>query len=326
MNKNPLKVVTTDQKNCDATPKRKGSSRERTQAKFDRLWLQEPERFDLSKSARELNRLDRTLDLIKETISPSGKQVVDLGCGSGFMSRMLRDAGGTVDAVDVSQIALKHLKEHDCEKITPINDYIPDSKLADSHYDIVVATELIADLDTNQYRIFFSELVRIVDSEGYVVCSTPIDIQSEDALQQFAGLATTEIDIHKWVFSYHYLQIKFLDFFKAPSRFVKGSKNKQYREKSLEKRYSLTKWWFKINSTKPLCYIWTVIKPIMSPFCKLLENSKCILMNLEKLTKFFWKDSAISHAIFIGKRKPIIPPTEKQFQPKEMKHKKQVWE
>lgn len=324
--KNPLNVVATDDKTPKKPIQNKQYSRGSSQAKFDRLWLQEPERFDVSRTARERIRIKRTLKLIDETISPSEKKIADIGCGSGVMSRKLRDKGATVDAVDVSRNALKELEKSDCERIHPIQDYMPNTKLEDDHYDIVVATELIADLDTAQYRVFFSELARIVNAEGYVVCSTPIDIQSENALQHFAELAGTEFDHLQWRFSYHYIQIKFVDFFKAPYRFVKASKDKTYREKSIHKRYSVNKWWFKINSAKPLCYLWTVIKPIMFPFLKLLENNESIVLNLEKLTKLFWKDSAISHAIFIAKRRPIVPPTQKEFQPHELKHKKQVWE
>lgn len=323
---NPLKVVSATDESPSTHSKQRKNPRAESQARFDRLWLQEPERFDVEASARERSRINRTVELIRETLPLSEKLIADLGCGSGVMSRKLRDEGATIDAVDISQNALKELQKQDYQGIHPIHDYVPNTELKGDHYDVVVAAELIADLEENQYRIFFSELARIVNAEGYVVCSTPIDIQSENALQRFAELAGTEFDQFKWVFSYHYLQIKLLDFFKAPYRFVKASNNKLYREKSLSKRFSVNKWWFKINSTAPLCYLWTVVKPLMSPFCKLLENNESVLHGLESLTKLFWKDSAISHAIFIAKRRPIIPPTEKEFQPKELKHKKQVWE
>ncbi|MEM1282549.1 MAG: class I SAM-dependent methyltransferase [Chlamydiota bacterium] len=324
--KNPLEIVSTDNKSQEKHNKNKRHSRQEAQANFDRLWLQEPERFDVTRSARERTRVQRTIQLLKDVISPKEKTVADIGCGSGVISKKLRDEGATVDAVDVSQNALKELQTKNFEGIHPIHDYMPNTNLKDSHYDIVLATELIADIPPDQYRIFFSELARVVNAEGYVICSTPIDIQSENALERFAELASTEFNITKWTFSYHYLQIKFLDFFKAPHRFVKASKNKIYREKSLNKRYSLSRWWFKINSTPPLSYLWIVIKPLMYPFCSLLEDNETVLLNLEKVTKFFWKESGISQAIFIAKRKPIIPPTEKEFQPKELKHKKQVWE
>lgn len=326
MNKNPLSILASDENHDAATPKQKSNPRQEAQAKFDRLWLIEPETFDLTEHARELSRLARTLELIEETGSLANKQVADLGCGAGVFSRMMRDAGAAVDAVDISQNALKKFTSIDSKDIRLIQDYMPHTLLEDSRYDIAVAADLIAYLDQSQYRLFFSELARIVKAKGYAVCSTAIDIYSENALQQFAELAATEFDNFKWIFSYHFLQIKLLDYFKAPKRFARAAKDKLYREKALSKRYSVARWWFKVNSTAALGAFWRLITPLSTPFCSLLERNGSLLIFLEKLSKMLWGNAAISHAIFIAERRPLFPPLTKEEQPKELKHKKQVWE
>lgn len=304
--KNPLSIL-TDGSNSGAPPvKQKKNPRQEAQAKFDRMWLREPEKFDVGKSASERMRLFRTFAFVKEMTNLAGKKIADLGCGAGYLSRMLRDAGGIVDAIDISQNALKQLKAQGGEGIHPIQDYMPHTMLEDSSYDIVVAADLIAHLEVNQYRLFFSELARLVKSDGYVVCSTAVDIYSENALQSFVELTHTELDCCTWLFSYHSLQIRLLDFFKAPSRFRRASRDKLYREKSLNKRYSVAKWWFAINSCVPLSYFWAFIALIAFPFCKLLENNDIVIRGLEKLAHFLGREGAISHVLFMAKRRSFF--------------------
>lgn len=56
----------------------------------------------------------------------------------------------------------------------------------------------------------------------------------------------------------------------------------------------------------------------------LLRHSEFILRQLESLARFFKQDSAISHLIVVGHRKPLyIPPVDV---PTEVKGKKMVWE
>jgi len=325
--KNSLNIIAVDQQvSKHQTRASKISRREESQARYDRLWLKDPEQFNSSRTVIEIERLKRTGLLISEYIDLNEKQVADLGCGSGIFSRQLRDSGALVQAIDVSQNALRELQKHDCTNIAPVHDYIPKSLLSDDTFDLVVATELIAHLNESEYRIFFSELARIMKSEGFVLVSTSIDIHSENALQRFADLASTEFDISEWKFSYHYLSIKCLDFFKAPARFVKANKDPNYREKSLEKRFSLGKWWFRINSTKIMSAFWTVVKICSSPIVCFLNSNYTTLIVFEKISKLLWKESAISHAMLIGKRRPIMPPITEEMQPNEIKHKKQVWE
>ncbi len=327
MNEKPLKIVSVEtSKTSGSTKKIRKSQRETLQAQFEREWLNSPEKFNPLKNIQERKRLDRTLSLIRGIIDPKGKRIVDLGCGSGFFSRMMRDAGGVVDAVDISQNALKQLSTHDCTGITVKHEYMPKTLLEDNTYDIVIGTDLIAHLDESDFRIFFSELARIVKAEGYVVSSTPIDIHSENALQRFADLASTELDIVEWRFSYHYLYIKLCDYLKGPERFAKAWKDKLYRKKSIAKRFSLNRWWFTVNSSVALGWFWNIVQFVSRPILKFIENNSSVLLVLEKISRMLWNESAISHAIFIGKRRPILPPTIEDMQPKEMKHKKQVWE
>ncbi len=182
--------------------------RQEAQAYFDRLWLVDAESMNPLRNCMERERLDRTVRLAKSHVALDHKRVVDLGCAAGVMTRMLRDEDTQIDAVDISGNALKKLKEQDMTNILPVQDYVPMTTLKDDAYDLVVCTELIADLKPQEYRLLISELARLVKPEGYVVCSTAVDINSEDALQKFRDLAETELQIDEWVVSYHRLYIR----------------------------------------------------------------------------------------------------------------------
>lgn len=327
MLKNSLNLVKEAPINAELKPnEEKITRRELAQAIFDRIWLQNPEKFNPNNSVLEMEKQSLIISLITKYLDLHEKKVVDLGCGAGILSRKIRDLGAEVYAVDISQNALKELKKNEYNRITPLHDYVPNSLLPDDAYDLVVGSDIIADLDESEYRMFFSELARIVNLKGYVVCSTSIDINSEDALQLFADLAATEFEFIEWNFCYHRLNIKILKFFKAPFRFIKAWKDKKYRKKEISKRNSLYKFWFNINSRIPLVFFWYCLQYITNPIANFLEKNKLMGTFLEKVSKFLWQESGISYAIFIGKRRSLTSQQSKENHPDEMKHKKQLWE
>jgi len=57
-------------------------------------------------------------------------------------------------------------------------------------------------------------MVRLCTEEGSIVCSTQIDIHSDDAFSLFASLMETEIIIEEWQFSYHRIYIRTLEILK----------------------------------------------------------------------------------------------------------------
>ena len=297
-----------------------------TQAYFDRKWLLEPEKMDPLRNCMERERLDRTLALLKEKIEIRGKKAVDLGCGGGVFSRMIRDEGATVDAVDISPNALKIVNSYDHTRLTTYQDYVPSTTLKDDDYDIVICTELIADLKPDEYRLLISELVRLVKTDGWIICSTSLDIDSVDALQRFAELGESEIDINKWRFSHHRCYIRLCDFLEAPEKFVKASRQHAYKMQQLNERRSISRWWFRLNSATIPAAFWYLISLVTKPTLNWIKQSNRILLNLEKMCKFLWAEAGITQAIFVGKRRPLFTPLPEKEIPRETKHKRQVWE
>lgn len=318
-NSNPLKVVAVDKNKPQVS---RPSRRQEAQAKFERLWLINPEQFNPRRNCSERERIDRTWSLIEEKCDVHGKRATDLGCGYGLISEKLADKNTKVEAVDIATNALKHVKAN--ENIIPIQDYVPRTRLEDGVYDIVVSTDLIAYLPVEEHRLYFSELARLVKSDGCVICSSPIDFNSDDSLEQFALLAETEFNIEKWILSYHRLYIQVLDFFKAPKRFAKAGKDNEYRKQEIDRRFSVGRWWFRLNSSKILSSFWSLIQWITNPIANAIKQSKWLLLFLERITRFIWPESGISHAIFFGKRRPLVMP--EVYVPEDRKQKKTVWE
>lgn len=327
----PLKIVAVDNnKEPDPNNAKSGSprkaKRQETQAYFDRLWLIDSEHMNPERNCRERERLSRTMQLISQTTSLENKKTTDLGCGMGVISRRMRDAGSQVDAVDISSNALKIVKEKGDKDIRLVQDLVPMTTLKDDSYDLVLSTELIADLQSQDYRLYFSELSRLVKAEGFVVCSTDIDINSQDALERFGTLSESEFKVEKWVFSHHLLHIRLSNFFKAPSRFVRASKDPEYKQREINRRLGFNRWWFRINSHSAPAIFWQVIQYPLRPLVHLMRQNRTFLLWTESVCRFFWSNSGISNALFIGQRRPLFEELPANEIPKETKHKKQVWE
>lgn len=324
---NPLKIIATEESKSEPPPGRatKKTQREEAKAKFERLWLIHPEQFNPDRNAMERERIQRTKGLIHEFLPLQNASVADLGCGSGMLVRWLAKEGAQVKAVDIASNALKLVEG--ISGVTPVQDYVPYTTLPDEAFDLVISTDLIGYLPPDQYRLYVSELARLMHAKSQVVCSTAIDIDSEDALQRFATLAETEFHIVKWVFSHHALYIRLLHLLGGPSHYVRLREDRDYQHQQEKKQN--TKWkrfWFQLNRSFPMTLFWTGMRVIVHPFLKLVQGSNRILLTLERICRFVWSDAGISHALFIGMRKPLVEHISEEQLPQERKHKREVWE
>lgn len=325
---NPLNIVAVSKRpeRSDTSPP-KTKPREEAQAKFERMWLQDPQQFNPQRNEMERERIRRTLTVLSEYFVPKDAHVVDLGCGHGDIAQQLAKSGAHVLAIDIANNALKRLNARNIPNITTLQDYVPKTKLKDNAFNLAISTELIGYLAQDQFRLYFSELARVIRADGYVLCSTAIDINSDESLARFASLAESEFHILKWFFSYHAFYIRLLNGLTAPARFARAFNDCEYRQQELAKRTStFRKGWYRLNTSPIAVACWKIVQSILNPLVKWIEQSPRVLLNLEKICRFIKNDAGISHAIFIGERRPIfVPPPEAEL-PQERKHRKQVWE
>ena len=311
-------------KNYSSIPARKARLKE-LQARFERLWLLDPEQFNPMRNIMEQERLERTWGLLKKHMDPHGKQTTDIGCAAGVFSRRLRDAGAHVTAADIAENALKHLKQHEMHHIEAKQEAMPFTHLPDGGFDLAVCTEVIADLPPEDYRLFFAELLRVIKPEGRMICSSGIDIYySFDGAQRLLDLANTEFEIIEVVPSYHALYLRLKHLCEAPSTFIEGWKNKDLRQKELDRRQGLSHWFYWINTTFLFMWLWIVLQMLFKPFLSLLNHNRTALLFLEKVCRLFSTENGISHVIFIAKRRPLIEPDLVE-PPSERPRKKEIW-
>lgn len=328
MNDKRLNIVSLqNQTSKQSQNNSKNDWRREVQARFERMWLIDPEQFNPLRNCMERERIARTWDLAQEFEPVKNKLVADLACGGGVMSKRLKDAEATVHALDVSSNALKILKQNVSNVDATYQQCLPHTTLGDDAYDLVFADEVIAYLPSHQLRLFVAELCRLVKPNGYVICSTSLDLNTLDPLQRFASLAETEFKIHKWVCSHHRLYIRLKDCFSAPRRFARAYHHPDYRQQELQKRQGFNQKWFFWNSQAPLALFWMGMQYITHPLAHFIKQNRTFMLLLETMCRTLWGDAGISHAIFLASRRPLEPlHLPKDEIPIERKGKRQVWE
>jgi 2-polyprenyl-3-methyl-5-hydroxy-6-metoxy-1,4-benzoquinol methylase len=322
MSKNPLAVIATDDK-----IKRSSKLNKREIAKniLDELWGTNPTQFDPLNNAIGRDRYNRTCRLIAESDLKHGK-VADLGTGTAIFALYLAKKNLHVDAVDLATIPIQNIENLQNSHVKAFQDYIPQTTLDGDIYDMVLALDIIAYLQKLEHRLLMAELARLVKLDGVVIASTPLDIYSEDALQQFAELAETEFKIQKWVFSYHGYYLRLLHFFEAPSLFVKAANDRVVYAKELSKRFSMDRYIFKFNTLPVISTCWRGVSFFSNLIHQWLKQNKFTMNKLEKICRFISNEKGISHAIFMGRRRKLFEDVEADKKPIERRTKQQVWE
>lgn len=325
MTENPLAILSTLPENKEPNIFSKKPRHVELRAKFERIWLVDPDCFNPSRNCMEKERVERTWQLMRDSLRLENKHAADIGCGGGFISRRLKDAGAKVEAIDIAENALKQFRKLGAEGIQLKQDVMPYTSLPDHHYDLIVCTELIAEIPQNDYRLFFAELSRLIKPDGYLVCSSAIDIRTVGGRQRLMELAQTEFEIVEEIFSYHRLYLLLKDTFNAPSRYIKAWEDSQTKEKDLLPLKGFDRGWFLLNSSPLLVWFWYGINPLLKPLRYLLKANRRLLLFLEKASRFLWDQEGISNTLFIAKRRPIQT-SKPEERPQERLSKKEVWE
>lgn len=106
-----------------------------------------------------------------------GKRVLDVACGEGYGSRLMRDWGAaSVSGVDLFQPAIEtatRLFAGDNVSFTAKSAYELDSLFADGEFDVIVSLETIEHLD--QPALFLQKVKKVAKADAVIIVSCPND-------------------------------------------------------------------------------------------------------------------------------------------------------
>jgi ubiquinone/menaquinone biosynthesis C-methylase UbiE len=260
------------------------------------------EKIDPLCSAQGQVRIERTLELLAKHIACKGDLIADLGCGTAVIASLLADQGGVLTALDVSDRVLQSSKH---TQMSYRRGCIPYLSFSDACFDGVIFTDVIAEIEPPLYRLTLSELARLLKRNGWMICSTQLDLYSHDAQERFIQLIHTEFEIIASVKSYHRLHFYLTRWVKAPARFVRAARQENYRAEHLQRRSGFMRLWFYLNSTKAASLLWRPCTLLSFPLQRMIKKNRPLLLALERLSKIIWGTKALTHLIVLARKKKI---------------------
>jgi len=102
-----------------------------------------------------------------------GKNILDIGCGSGYGTNYLKTRGArSAMGGDISPEAItyagKRYKENNLQYVVVDAERLP---FCDNSFDVVISFEVIEHME--QYSNYVAECLRVLRSDGLFICSTP---------------------------------------------------------------------------------------------------------------------------------------------------------
>lgn len=101
-----------------------------------------------------------------------GKRVLDLACGEGYGSRILKFHAHSVTGIDISTSAIEHaVKHHLCEGLSFLVGNGCNIPIPDDSFDAIVSFETIEHHD--QHEQMLDEFRRVLKNDGILIISSP---------------------------------------------------------------------------------------------------------------------------------------------------------
>ena len=198
-----------------------------------------------------MKKVESLLDPIHEVVSVSNKTIVDVGCGTGDVTRLLTQSGAHVTGVDNAEIlkkAAEHPKAGDEQYVEGCGEGLP---LEDDFADIILMLASLHHVPPNRMVDALKEAARVLKPRGLVIIIEPLitcsyyritrlaeeetDIRgrAQEAIQKCPHVGLTIHDTRSF-----YIERTFADYEKLTDIFFRGNENEKY--KLLEKAKEIT--------------------------------------------------------------------------------------
>jgi len=114
----------------------------------------------------------RYFDIVELIIKCSPKKVLDVGCGSGYIAKLLKSRLPelTIDGIDISRIALQRAEEH-LHEYWQLNIDKEDLPLESDRYNTAICIEVLEHLYDPEHAL--NEIYRVLQSGGHGVLTVP---------------------------------------------------------------------------------------------------------------------------------------------------------
>lgn len=273
---------------------------------FDQWWQESDSRkSDPTKTAFGKIRLQRSWGMIQTILlKQSINHAIDVGCGKGAILENLIKENISITGLDASSLPLMHFKNMQNDLFQEVLPYL--SRFEDNFFDLVICTDVIAELPSSIHRLALSELARIMDPKGYLVFSTPLDIKSEDALENLLSLVETEFEIQEICLSYHRFIIGLYRILLYPQKIIKAKHHLSFRQKAQQKRKFLAQKLFSFCLLTPIFPLLRIAAFLFAPIIHFLNTRESGILCLENLSKIFFSSWGITHIILTAKRKKLF--------------------
>jgi len=121
-----------------------------------------------------LERYEVVFSLIRSIGAAVNSKVLDVGAGGGRISLFLSTLFSDVTACDIVETELMKTRRRESGgTIRFIQARLPKLPFADSEFDLVVFSEVLDHLETQEQLAAIMEIWRVTRKDGYVVLSTP---------------------------------------------------------------------------------------------------------------------------------------------------------
>lgn len=112
-------------------------------------------------------------NFIKDFIK--NKIVLDVACGTGYGTRMIKDFGAKkVFGVDLSDAAIKHaINNYACENLVFKCGNAAQLNFEEKYFDVIISFETIEHLNAQTRDKYLNELYRVLKNDGTLILSTP---------------------------------------------------------------------------------------------------------------------------------------------------------
>jgi len=131
---------------------------------YDKYWRQRKAKGYIYSKELKPNRFSIIVSLIG-----SGKKVLDVGCGEGFLSKLLTEMGNEIIGIDISEIAVKLAKEKGIKAF--VCDIENESLPFNDVFDVIVLSEVLEHLVSPKKVIY--KLKRHLKNDGVFVLTFP---------------------------------------------------------------------------------------------------------------------------------------------------------